>query len=366
MKRLDRYVLALFLPASAGAVLALSGMFILIDVVLRRRQFAGLDTVDPLRFAVEYYAVRWPLILYMVLPMVPLLAGAFTFVRMARNNEVLPVASGGTSLRRLTVPVFAGAAVATAAMAAVDEAVLPRVVERLAQTEAILAERETSSYVLESDGTDFFYATEYDHVRREMRHCVQWVRIDAGGKVVERARARRALWDQDAGGWRLHDGVRTEYEHGRVRTIIVGGRLQVAEDPLPAEGYLVRSGVRPHLIRKGGFVARRYVQWRQAWKEAMAHPEIPFYWNRLLVKATFPLAPVLLVATGIPLVLGPLHRSLLRGITLAFLTGVAYVALALIGEDAANQMLVAPWVGALGPTALFAAGGVVQMTRLRT
>lgn len=368
MRRLDRYFLSVFIPACVAAVGTLVVLFVIIDIMSKRRDFTRLATVNVLQFTTEYYLLRLPLMIYTVLPMVPLLAGAFTVIKMARSNEIVPVIAGGMSLRRLIAPVAIVAVLACGGIVAIEEAVMPPLATRLAETEAILAERERSSYVIESDEEgNYFYAAEYDHVRFRMELFVEWLAIGPGGGVLARAEGRLAEWDEERGGWTLFDGRVIEYEDGRVRTHAApDGSQVVATREIPAEGLFVRSSLRGYDIRAGGEMLNRFVTWGQSMRELRDRPEVPFHWVRVLVKAVFPLAPVILLAAGLPMVMGPEEKSFLRGITIAFLFGVLYVAATIAGQDVANKGLVSPWAGVVGPTVLFGILGLVNVVRMRT
>lgn len=130
MRLLDRYVLGIFIPALAMFTLTLLFLFIAVDFAAKLSKFLELRDLSLIKFVATFYAVRIPMLLVILLPSVLLFAPTFTVIKLARANEILPIAASGISLRRLSLPFLAAACLGSLGMAAIDEFILPRVAMR--------------------------------------------------------------------------------------------------------------------------------------------------------------------------------------------------------------------------------------------
>src|SRR5215475_7508178 len=111
---LDRYVLGIFLPAVLLFTVTLLFLFIAVDFASKLGRFLEIKSLDiPLyRFILTYYLYRVPLLLLILIPSVMLFAPTFTVIKLARANEILPIATSGISLRRMALPFVTAALLA--------------------------------------------------------------------------------------------------------------------------------------------------------------------------------------------------------------------------------------------------------------
>jgi lipopolysaccharide export LptBFGC system permease protein LptF len=376
MKRLDRYVLSVFLPAALLFSVGMMALAMLVDFVMQGDKFFRLKDESVGTFALQYYGLRLPLFLRAMLPAIPLFAAAFTVIRLARTNELVPMCAVGLSLRRLFVSFLIFAGLCGGALVALEEWVMPPLMPEVVEMEATLGSRERAHSVLLSDweGTTLF-APAYDHLHQTMlgggHRGILLVRLARPGQRQFVVRCERAVWSGRTGrpGWTFTDGVIQPYEDG-VRpeaTAAPGRRPEAREEPLPPEGLFVQTDLSPIMVRRWtAQLARRYVGFREARQAIREDPDVPELRTRLTDKFTHPISPVLLLALGLPFVSGLQQTSQIRGNFLCLLVSVAYFTIYLIGHDFANRGILPVSVGCWGPTLLFGCLGAAHYGMIKT
>jgi lipopolysaccharide export LptBFGC system permease protein LptF len=293
-----------------------------------------------------------------------LFASIFTVTRLARSNEILPIAASGTSLRRMALPFLLAAVLATLAMAAIDEFVLSRLANEIAETDDILDARETSYGVEDYDGWTKLYAHEYDHVRKTLG-LVQITRLDADARPVEHVRAKTCRWDAARRRWVAFEGT-VEFP-GQIVTP-EGGRPQVRKESIGPEGYAVAAPFTPETLRKGSSLMNLlpFAPMGKLLEEARKFPHIPSCVMKVHARFSFPLSPVLLLLLGLPFVVAAHSRSFLKGLFFCFLVALAYYLTHFACMMLGYQGRLPPAAAAWTPTLLFGAGGLLSFGRMKT
>jgi len=99
---LDRYLIRQFLSTLAFSLIALSVLFVIIDLFDNLDKF--LDNNVKVETAVKYYVLFLPGVLRLIAPVATLLAALFSIGRLSTNLEIVSIRAGGRSLYRMLVP----------------------------------------------------------------------------------------------------------------------------------------------------------------------------------------------------------------------------------------------------------------------
>jgi lipopolysaccharide export LptBFGC system permease protein LptF len=312
----------------------------------------------------RYYLVRLPVVVSYLLPTVILFASIFSITRLAQANEILPIAASGTSLRRMALPFLVAAVLAAVTMAAVDEFVLSRLADEIAETDDILDTRERSYGVEDYDGWTKLFAHEYDHVHKTLG-LVQITRLDSDARPVEHVRAKTCQWDAARRHWVAYEGT---VEFPREIVTPAGGRPQVRKESIGPEGYTVTAAFTPETLRKGSSLMNLlpFAPMSKLLEEARKFPHIPACVMKVHARITFPLSPILLLLLGLPFVIAAHSKSFLKGLFFCFLMALAYYlvhfACMMLGHQGRLPPVAAAWL----PTLLFGTAGLVSFARMRT
>ena len=144
MKILDRYVLLSFLRNYLIAMMTLIGMFVVLDMVfnfdelveLRGQAQSGAptSTFDVISSIVDYYGHQCFYIFVHLSGIIPVVAAAFTLIRMTRFNELSAVLAAGVPLLRVAAPIVIAAAVLQVLLIVDQEVVIPRIMHKLVRS----------------------------------------------------------------------------------------------------------------------------------------------------------------------------------------------------------------------------------------
>ena len=130
MRIISKYLLKEHVGPFTFALTALTSLMLLQYIARRFGDLVGKGL--PWQVILEFFLLSVPFTVAMTLPMAVLLAVLYAFSRLASENEVTAMKAGGISMRRLTLPVLAGAFFLAASMIAFNDQLLPRANHRLA------------------------------------------------------------------------------------------------------------------------------------------------------------------------------------------------------------------------------------------
>ncbi|MGD8699958.1 MAG: LptF/LptG family permease [Gemmatimonadales bacterium] len=123
MKILRRYILREHAGPFIAALGVLTGLMLLNQLARRFSDLVGKGL--PWYVIGEVFALSFPFILAMVVPMAVLVAVLYTFGRLTGDNEVTAFKAGGVSLLRLMLPVFLGTTLLAGGMVWFNDKILP-------------------------------------------------------------------------------------------------------------------------------------------------------------------------------------------------------------------------------------------------
>ena len=223
MKRIDRYVLSAFLRNYLISVAVLVGLFIVMDSVFNFDEFSdgGADATvwATLSAIVSYYFYQSFFVYAQLAGVIPVLAAAFTFMRMSRFNELTALLAAGVPMLRVAMPVIlAAVAINLLVQPLLNEALLPALVPKItrdrSQAAASAAQRAERGFDVQAmpDGRGGIFDAARFHGARPGRpawvESMTVVERDPVGAISAMTAAERGDWDAAAGAWRLQDGRR--------------------------------------------------------------------------------------------------------------------------------------------------------------
>src|SRR4051812_40138712 len=143
MKILDRYILVSFLKNWAISFMVLVGMYMVLDMVFN---FEDLVAVRPgetataaatvlgvLYNVADYYFFQSFLIFNHLSGIIPVVAAAFTLMRLSRFNELTAVLAAGVPLLRVAMPIILAGVVLNALVIVNQELVIPNISSKLSR-----------------------------------------------------------------------------------------------------------------------------------------------------------------------------------------------------------------------------------------
>ncbi len=223
LTQIDRYILGSFLKNYVIALVVLIGLYVMMDAFFNFDELGrgGEDATfgDWMRGIGSYYLAQALFIYGQLAGVIPVVAAAFTLMRMSRFNELTALLAAGVPLLRVAAPVvLASLAINLIVQPINQEFVIPRLAGwlTLERWEAAAGERE--AYAIEptqaGDGQVFLAGRFMPAVPGEdvvpQAELVTIVRRDEQARTLSLTTADIALFDEAAGGWQLTNGRRVD------------------------------------------------------------------------------------------------------------------------------------------------------------
>jgi lipopolysaccharide export system permease protein len=375
---LDRYVGGQFAMAYLTAFCVIVGMFFILDMSSNLDDFLE-PWADGSRVSTElvarYYLSNTPFLFLQAAPFITLIAGLFTLSRLLGSNEIAAAMAAGVSARRAIMPIFVGGALAALAMVAVREGA----------TSTILPVRESLRYVLERKSFDVVHKTlrmrtpggsllrmaEYRPGEEDVtpEGLGLAVHLREGPRWVATIRAERATFAQREGVWglALEGGERIEVARGGEE--VSGGqggerRKVTPQDWLGPEEFPFDPALALTYLRaRDNPLELSFAESREL---GSRDPDNVVYQTLTQYHLTFPLANLVLLLVGLPLLMrherGSGAEGLAKGLLLCLFFFAADFVCRNLGVQGSLDPLLASWL----PVLFFGSLGVVLFESLPT
>lgn len=362
---LDRYVLGIFLPALLMFLLTLLFLFVAVDFSAKLNKFLELRGTPLIPFVLHFYLVRIPMLLVILIPSVILFAPAFTVIKLARANEILPIAASGISLRRMSLPFVLAALLGSASMACLEEVVLPKVGDEISETEDIFGVRGMKFNVEDYDGKTKLFATQFKVESLVLSGNVRITQLNADRQPVEIVTAEECRWDEKRHRWVAFRGA---IERPFELVEVPGEKPRTWKQPIPEEGFAVECSLHPKSIRRSSGLSARFafVPFRTLVEEQRRFRHDPSKTLRVHQRFSFPLSPLVLLLVGLPMVMDPQSKSFVKGLIFCLLLALGYYLTHFGCVDLGSRGGLPPVIAAWFPVTAFGIAGLVSFARMRT
>jgi len=361
---LDRYVGSLFLMSYVTALLVVVGLFFILDMASNLDDFLepwadGSST--PSVYLARYYVLNLPFLFMQSAPFVTLTGAMFTVSRLMKHNEISAALSAGVSTHRVMLPIFMGSVLVAVGMFGFREIA----------TSQMARQRDALHYVLKERSYDRVYENLWLRDENGARIRLGEFRPATGtppraeildlevtyarGDVLTSVEASRATYVQRAEGlaWALEDGLRFDV-----------GEDQEQTNP----EFLEYTEFSPELAMTF-FRARNQpldLSFTEVRDLSARDPDNVLYQTLLQYHLTFPLANIVLLLVGLPLMLrqdrGRGVERLGFGLLLCvFFFGADFI-FRNLGMQGALQPLMAAWI----PVLFFGSLGIVLVDSMKT
>ena len=239
MKILDRYVLWTFLKNYLISFMVLVGMYVVLDMVFNFDELVDVkgtgdtgrgDVLRTVAGIADFYFYQAFLFFVYLSGMIPVVAAAFTLMRLSRFNELTAVLAAGVPMLRVAMPIILAGVVLNALLIADQELLIPQMIPKLMRDHDERADADTKSFEITAmqdnnlgllrvsrytPGTAAAPATMRTVDVREQRQVDLEVAGPDGRAAVRRVvqatshlTADAAVWNDAEQGWDLENGKR--------------------------------------------------------------------------------------------------------------------------------------------------------------
>lgn len=363
--RLDRYVASIFVSSYATSLLIVLGLFFVMDMASNLDRYLQPwpdGTKVPTATILRFYALNIPFLFLQSAPFVTLTAGMFTVVRLMKSNEIEACLAAGISARRALLPVFLGGLVVACVVFGLREWMAVSLVPKRDAIRYTLTqkkhERVYEKLWLRDLNGSVVRLGEYrpisgDPPVAEIRDLRAVLRDERGTVSIE---ADRAVWVQREGGpaWFLEDGVRK----------IVGQDSRTREPVEWLEGFEFTPEMA--LTFQRNLENPLELSFAEALSLARRDPDSVVYQTLLQYHLTFPLANLVLLLIGVPLLLRHDRGSGAEGLAKGLLLCVFFFGFDFVFRNLGIQGDLDPLVASWAPLILFGSVGVVLYDSIAT
>jgi lipopolysaccharide export system permease protein len=221
MKILDRYVLASFLKNYLISFMVLIGMYVVLDMVFNFDELTELKSsvtqqgTQPIVAVLSniggYYFYQIFLFFVHLSGVIPVVAAAFTLMRLSRFNELTAVLAAGVPLLRVAAPIIIASVILNALLIVDQEVLIPRMIPQLSRSHDDLS--KDRDYVdvtnIQDDKNALLYAAAYFPERPNRPATLETVDVIERNEkleVVGKITAQSARWD--GARWNLEGATR--------------------------------------------------------------------------------------------------------------------------------------------------------------
>jgi lipopolysaccharide export system permease protein len=320
MKILDRYVLFTFLKNYLLSFMILVGLYIVLDMLFNfddlmsvqtKEGVTGFASIWPLlRTIFDYYFYQIFLIFVQMSGIIPIVAAAFTMMRMSRQNELSAILSAGVPLLRVAAPIIIASVVLNGLLLVDQELIVPLMIPKLARSHQEAGQEMGNAFEIKSmqdDHRNLLLAAKYfpDPKAYSMQEVTIIERNDQFQPTAQ-ITAERAEWQPRRSQWNLINARRvTGMEPGARPHIDEHYKEPYKSSITPEEISLYRSNEYVNLLSTERI---NQLLSRSEGDEKSDKSSAPVYGiNQLLrvkhTRFTQPLMNIIMLLLGIPCVL---------------------------------------------------------------
>lgn len=367
--RLDRYVAWHFVRSYLLAMLLMTGLFMVIDMASNLDDY--LETWEdgssaPGSVLALYYLFNLPYLFLQVAPFITLIAGMFTVAKLLKAREVTAVLGAGISARRMLLPVFLAGLLLAVGMFFLREAVgLGIARDRDAARDVLVEHRFEEHYddvaVVEDAGSLVFLnefiprPADGGPPRVERLTAIRRTSGQMGSGRYVRIDAERATWN--GSGWDLEGGVRATIDPD-------GGGESTDEAVSTLEGYAFTPELA--LTYRRAKDAPLELTFSEVQALMARDPDDNSYQTLWHYHLTFPLANLLLLLVGIPLMFNYERGRSTDRIAVGGLLCVFYYSADFVFRTLGVKGQLSPLLSAWIPVLVFGSLGIMLYDSLRS
>jgi lipopolysaccharide export system permease protein len=352
---IDRHLAREFLRLFALALIVFVGLFLVIEFFEKLRMLLKYHASpgDSLLF----FAARVPWMVSQMIPMAALLATVLSLTLLSRNGEITALRCGGIPLRRLVLP-YLGCGLALALLNGfIQEVAAPRGFAFAREVKELRIKGKPPRSLFKTQDLWLRSGNRVVHVERVEPSGTVLVGVTVaeleGSRVVQRADAREARWD--GGRWLLLDAELRRFDaDGIPRT----ERVAQAPSPLAERPEDFRIAEVKADEESWADLRRRLSRYR---KQGLDTRDLEV---GLWAKTSVPFVTLLMPLLAFPFGVRAGRRgSTSGGIVLAILLGFSYWLVLAVGLSLGKTGVLPPALAAWTGNILFAALGVVLLSR---
>lgn len=216
MNLIDRYILRQFIMTLAFAIVALSTIFLVVNLMESLDDF--LDNDVSAGIIINYYINYLPEIIKILAPIATLLATLFTIGRLSTLNEIVAMKSGGLSLYRIMIPLSIVALIFSSAHLYFNGWIVPNSSEKKVAIEQEYLKKNKSGGPIYNlyfrDAPKKNVTIDYYNSDKKVGKdvAVEFYSESFKPRLIRRIEADSLKWDDSNHKWILVNGIERKFD----------------------------------------------------------------------------------------------------------------------------------------------------------
>jgi lipopolysaccharide export system permease protein len=215
---LAKYLYKRFMPVFAGAVAFFSLVLVLVDLLMNLWKF--IQNQVPVLQVFYLMLLYVPKTVWYAVPLGILFASSFTLSNLYADNELTAVFASGVSLFKFALPLLVFSFFMSFALFAFEDRLVVKTYAKKTEMQSQMLKEEKSFnndriVVLAEGGNIIYKADFYDDAQKRL-HNVYFIFRDKNQKMQAVIHADSAKWDDEAGKWKLQNGMQYTNKSGAI------------------------------------------------------------------------------------------------------------------------------------------------------
>ena len=311
----------------------------------------------------NYYFYLLPHVLILIIPISILIATLLTFGSLEQTNQIIAFKACGISIYRLIVPVLIITLAISSLIFVLQEHILPYANQRQDNLRDIIQGRPAQTHYQVGHNWIFgqdnrLYNYNYYDSNRAVFAEISVYELDiAKNQLLGHTYAQRAEWNPHTRGWILHNGWSRTFQPGnnsqfstfKQENFFFPETPRYFQKEVKDSNKMTYGELKKYIfsLQQGGF-------------------EVDQLKTELNKKISFPMVNIIMVILGIPFAFSLGRKGAFHGIGIGVLLGIIYWGtFGIFGVLGSNGML-APALAAWGPNLLFATGGLLLASKIKS
>jgi lipopolysaccharide export system permease protein len=328
----------------------------------------------PLVDIAEYYVVKAPELLVMVVPLALLLALLYALTNHARHQELTAMRAAGLNLWRVALPYFGVGLLAAIALGMLNELAVPEGADRAEEIlkrrgnkagSADRAWRHNLTFINQTEGRTWFIGAYNQETYEMLKPYLEWTLADGARRQIS---AERGLRTNDA--WLFLD----------TQEVVIPAGGGVPPAPTKQEALLLSDfSETPRLIQSEIKVSqlssiktakRTQLSVREILEYLRLHPQLDSVRRDLLLtmlysRMALPWTCLVVVVIALPFGAASGRRNVFVGVASSVFICFSFFILRELSLALGGGGRIEPWLAAWAPNLLFGAGGIILTQRTR-
>ncbi len=359
MKILSRYIIESFLKIFMLCMCAIIVLYLIIEFVENLDYF--VENKTSLRYALEYFVLKLPMIIFQTSPVTILLSTLLTLGGLSKSNEITAMKASGVSIYNITNPLLALTFFISIFILLGNETIVPYATQKFYHVKYVIIEKKPQKIFFKQDrvwfkgGNDTIFNIQLLDAKNNQFKGISVYKFDPDFNLTERIDAKEMQYEKDE--WQLIKGMSKKFLKDGAMDIETFEKEPVALDKRPEEfKEAVKKSEEMSFVELRNYITKL--------KEEGFN--VTRYIVELYSKTAIPFVNFIMCLIAIPFALRSSRSSgIVMGVGISMIIGFSYWIVLSFGISLGKGGVLPPILAAWLANIIFSAAGAVMLISTR-